>query len=413
MSDHFPLLFWNYTSIASFPDPVALVRQWQGAGMTFAMSPNIDGTPGQVAQARALLDAAEGAQMQVVVRDDRFDWRRLTDRGEENYRQQISAAAAQLGAHPAVFGFHVGDEPGAPEFADACAAMRMCREVLPHKTPFLNLLPWHQGGLERVGATDWPSYLDSFITTAKADLLCYDCYAQMNPGREGWDLYFENLRFYADAARRHGIPYWTTLLSMGHFRYRCPSEDDFRWQLSTAVAHGARGILYFHFYTGTNDNYRLGPIDEFGDPTPTYDSLRRVNRRFTGKADGLFLQLTLERVEHVGEAFGGFPLFTGEGRVIEASSRHGTPLIISEFRHDNGDLYVLVTNNSCEESTAAEFWVRGTHPSLENVQWNGAHVPAAGDGWTQERQADRAGAAPWLAPGQMELYRVVDETDGA
>ena len=52
-------------------------------------------------------------------------------------------------------------------------------------------------------------------------------------------MYFTNLREFEAASRRHGIPYWTTLLSVGHFRYRCPREDDMRWQVSTAAAHGA------------------------------------------------------------------------------------------------------------------------------------------------------------------------------
>jgi hypothetical protein len=409
----FPILFWNYSSIESFDDPEALVQEWRGAGMTWAMSPNVDGSAAQVRAAEALLDAAAAAGMRIVVRDRRAEWHVLTNEGETAYRQGLSAATRELGGHPALFGFHVGDEPDAAANADARRAMSIALELAPEKTPFLNLLPWYEGVLDRVGASSFEQYLDDYVREGRVKLLSYDCYAQMNPGHEGWPMYFENLRRYSEAARRNGIPYWTTLLSTGHFRYRPPSEDDLRWQLSTAVAHGAKGILYFHWNTGTNDNYRLGPVDEFGEHTPTYDSLKRVNRRFTHKVGSTIADLALRSAEHVGEAFGGFPLFTGEGRAVEAISHAGTPLIVSEFKHPSGADYIAVTNNSCWESTRAELWVRGKRPLLENVAWEGQHVPADGDGWTQEREEEKAGVAPWLAPGQMELYRVVDEVGAA
>jgi hypothetical protein len=86
----------------------------------------------------------------------------------------------------------------------------------------------------------------------------------------------------AEMAKRAGVPFWTTILSVGHYNYRCPSEDDIRWQFNSAIAYGAQGILYFFFYMrDPNDNYRLAPVDEFWDRTPLFDSLKRTNKGFT------------------------------------------------------------------------------------------------------------------------------------
>ena len=61
-------------------------------------------------------------------------------------------------------------------------------------------------------------------------MVCYHCYARMNPdaaseGFWGFEMYFATLRAFQRAARRHGLDYCTRLLSVGHFRYRCPKEN--------------------------------------------------------------------------------------------------------------------------------------------------------------------------------------------
>ena len=94
----------------------------------------------------------------------------------------------------------------------------------------------------------------------KFKMLCYDCYTQMNPEEEGTDRFFLNLKYYSDAAKAAKLPLWTTLLSVGHYRYREPNEDDLRWQLSAAAACGCKGILWFFIYMrAPMSNYRVSP----------------------------------------------------------------------------------------------------------------------------------------------------------
>jgi hypothetical protein len=280
--------------------------------------------------------------------------------------------------------------------------MRIQKELAPHLTPFCNLLPWHTGTEPRVGYESWATYLNDYVAKAQPDLLCYDCYSQMNPGTEGWDMYFRNLREYQEAAQRHNIPFWTTLLSVGHFRYRCPKEDDLRWQVNTAIAHGASGLLWFFFYMRKpHDNYRVAPIDEHWERTETFEWLSRVNRTFLKGPAGVLSQLTLQKVSHVGQSWGGVSSFDGSGLVSRTHSSTGTPLIISEFEHTNGDSYVMMVNNSQTDSTKAEMWVKGCRPKLHYVGWMGLESPASSCGGE-----DHTIAQHWLAPGQMELYRV-------
>ena len=407
----FPIGFWNYCP-AEMLDASA-VKDWAEAGMTLTMSPDFGSDPAHEERIKAILDAAQERGIRIILCHRQGYWPHLTTAGEVLYRKNFAAALKTYGTHPAVFGFHVGDEPGVKEFADACRAMRIQKEMAPNLTPFCNLLPWHQGCEARIGSESWSAYLDDYVREARPDFLCYDCYSQMNPNPEtegGFEMYFRNLREYEEAGRRHGIPFWTTLLSVGHFRYRCPLEDHLRWQLNTALAHGAQGILYFFFYMRQpSDNYRVAPIDEHGERTERYEWLSRVNRTFLRWTAPVVKELRLRTVRHSGQVWGGVNRFDGSGRVSRAHSHHGTPLIVSEFTRTGGGEYVMVVNNSQTDSTQAEIWVRGRQPALSRVGWEAREVPVTGgDGWQAASGTDFVVVRPWLAPGQMELYRIAD-----
>lgn len=402
----FPLGFWNYSDIEKMD--ASCVRDWADAGMTVAMSPNFDSSPESLRRIGGILDAAKEAGVKVILCHRQAYWPHLTKAGEEAYRRDFAAAVKSVGSHPAVFGFHVGDEPGTAEFDDACRAIRIQKELAPHLKPFCNLLPWHEGIQARIGYADFDAYLDAYVAAGKPDLLCYDCYSQMKAGTEGWDMYFRNLRHYQQAAERNSLPYWTTLLSVGHYLYRCPREDDIRWQVYTSLAHGAAGLLWFFFYQRQpHDNYRVAPIDEHGERTETYQWLSRINRSLL-KGPGPVLEgLRLKRVEHVGKAWGGWPAFDGHGRFISAKSRNKTDLILSEFADADGRCYLAVTNNSNSEPTQVELTIGGRQPKLFRPAWLGGETPVtAGDGWQTTQGRDHIAIRPWLSPGQMELYRL-------
>ena len=406
--DRFPIGFWNYVDLPGMDRSfdATCVKDWADAGMTLTMSPNFG--PEEVDRMRSILDAAHECRMRLILCHYHGYWPHLVREGEEAYRRDFAAAVKALGDHPAAFGFHVGDEPGTEDFEAACRAMRIQKEMAPHLTPFLNLLPWYKGVAQRVGFESWAQYLDAYVRAARPEFLCYDCYSQMNPGTEGWDMYFTNLREFSQASERNGTPFWTTLLSVGHFRYRCPKEDDLRWQLNTALAHGARGILWFFFYMRrTHDNYRVSPIDEHWERTETFAWLSRVNRTFLKTTAPVLKDLKLRRVSHTGAPWGGLPAFDGAGLVAHASASHGGQLIVSEFVRPDGAEYVMVVNNSQADSTCAQLRLAGPQRARK-VGWMAREEAAF-----QRAEGAETVVEHWLAPGQMELFRVEKQRGAA
>ena len=404
----YPIGFWNYTPLGQL-GPEA-VKDWADLGMTFALSPQF-GPDADPAVLLPILDACAEKDIGVILNDSRARWYGASD-DPKAYRERFRAAYEQFGKHPAVIGYHVGDEPMEDrQFADAAMAHRIQLEVAPELTPHLNFLPYWENQEETIlkapTFTDWAKRM-----AADADLkiLCYDCYVQMNPEEAGTHQYYTNLRKFSEGADAAGIMPWTTLLSVGHFRYRVPSEDDFRWQVNTAVASGMKGLLWFFIYAVMIANYRLSPIDEFGERTETFGRLSRVNRHFLRHYGDFFMNAEHRATYHAGKAYGGYPLFE-DGRtdplLLGLISPQNLPAVLGFFEKD-GQRHVAVVNNSVKESGQFILRVPKGTKIFERFNWDhtySALKTARHYACYQETETELKGG-DWLAPGQMMVYRI-------
>lgn len=404
----FPMGFWNYTRAGQLGKDA--VQDWIDLGMTFAMSPSFDPESDNKQHIIDLLDECQAKGMKMILCDKRSSWTGAST-NPAAYEAQFKAAFEDFGRHPATFGFHIGDEPiNETQFNDCVEAGRIQRKVAPNLTPFLNYLPYWKGIEEGILKTTDPfeTWLAKISRKGEQKLICYDHYAQMNPEEAGTEGYFTNLRKFMTGAKEAGLPLWTTLLSVGHFRYRCPKEDDFRWQLSTAVACGCKGILWFFIYMRQpTSNYRIAPIDEFWERTETFEWLSRVNRRFLRQFGDFFHNATHLDTHMIGKAYGGYPLLEGElSPLVKAvTCDHGLPGVVSRFRRD-GKEYVCLVNNSVKESGLFKCHLPKTVKVIERLDWGGPTDVKTHhwDGHYREGENEIT-CGDWLAPGEMKLYR--------
>ena len=398
----FPIGFWNYVPITL--QDASAVKDWADAGMTLTMGPDFG--QGDEAAMHRILAAAAAADIRVILCHADGTADALRAKGEDRYRAGLERAMAPFRGHPAVYGFFVGDEPGTAEFESFCLATRIQKELAPEWTPFGNLLPWYWGMEERVGFARWPDYLDAYVGESGSPLLSYDYYAHLRDDpagqKDGINGFFRNLREFGEAARRHGIPFWTTVLAQGDVDVRVPTEDDFRWQLNAAVAHGARGILYYFMYMRKPHRAcRVSPIDEHYERTETFERMSRVNRTFLKWQAPVVQELEFARASHFNAAYGGWPEFDGKGLAAEVTS--SVPLILSEFRHRDGRDFLMIVNAS--QTRAGHMKVRLAEglTRVVRIDWLSEEV----DLTEHLRQPAGAPAVQYdLAPGQMELYHV-------
>jgi hypothetical protein len=416
----YPISFWNYTNLkehGQYMDETE-VEEWADAGFTVPQSPNYDANnPRQKAHILRLLDWAHERGMKLILCDSRC-YARHSSGGQgglipPDYVDGMRAAAEDFGSHPATFGFHIGDEPGADMKDTFFACYRVQKDIAPHLHPFANLLPFFPGIEARAGTDTWANYLDEYAQKSNADLISYDCYAQMNPGQRGWHNYYENLRLYREASLRNGVPFWNTILSVGHFRYRCPNLDEIRWQFNTTIASGAHGLLWFFYYMRSpHDNYRLSPVDEHWDRTETYYNIRRVQRSFHRHYDDLFTRIVSTRVTFYPEAWGGGEIFIPNGiisRVLPDVENH--PILIGEFTDIEGCRYVMIVNNSMTENVNVGITFPGKDVRVFSWNWSGEEyegIAYCASG--QSRDENGLTIRHWLAPGQEAVYRVESES---
>jgi len=408
----YPISFWSYTNLTAHSQYMdeAEVAEWADAGFTVPQSPNYDSNNvRQKAQILNMLDWASKYGMKLILCDPRCYARKdFTE-----YTDGVRSAIADFGKHPALFGFHIGDEPDADMKDSFFECYRIQKEFAPDLHPFANLLPFFPGIEKRAGTDTWANYLDEYAKKSNADLLSYDCYVQMNPGDAGWNNYYENLRLYREASIRNGIPFWNTLLSVGHFRYRCPNYDEIRWQFNTTLACGANGILWFFYYMREpHDNYRLSPVDENWEKTQTYYDIRRVQKSFHKRYGDLFTRLVSTRVIFYPKAFGGGEIFSPNGivsRILPDAQNH--PILIGEFTDVEGERYVMIVNNSMTDSVNVGITFPGKDVKVFSWNWSGSEYEG-GAYCASEMTRDDNGLTVrhWLAPGQEAVYRVASES---
>ena len=361
MKKNFLVGFWNYVPAGKI-DAEESASDWADLGMGLAMSCECDGEKDR-AYILQNLDAAAKRGIKVIVCDSRTRWKNYVAKGAETFEKEVKTAAADYAAHPAFYAFHVGDEPGKEDWAHMLAAAKIVRR---HARPFVNFFPFFEEDfIERVGVTHggYEEKLSKAVQEIGLDMLCYDCYTQCyeHSREEGIDSYFYNLNRFYSAAKRGGADMWTTLLFVGHWSFRVPSEDDLRWQISTAAAHGAKGLLWFYVYGRLlESSYRQSPFDQYYQKTATFGALARQNKLFRDHFAEKLSNAELLDVWHVGKSYGGTPLYTpGCIEGLSFTRKYEGPMIVSRFQEEGGGTFLLFVNNSQNDIQRIEGYYGG------------------------------------------------------
>jgi hypothetical protein len=178
--------------------------------------------------------------------------------------------------------------------------------------------------------------------------------------------------------------------------------------------------LWFHFYTPRAEaNYRNGPINKFGERTQTFTNLSEAVREFHLVYGDYFTRLKLVKSYHIGETYGGFPLFKeGDSDVILKAEdvRNHNPLILSFFKDDEGNDYFAVVCNSRTDIARVNLTISSKAGKIVCLADNSVVTPTivtqalAAGGVTETANEDKIPDSyeygSWYAPGQLNLYKI-------
>ena len=259
--------------------------------------------------------------------------------------------------HPAVWGFAIGDEPGALSFPHYREAISIMQEENPHLLPFLNLLPnvapkdkpalpfakavenLHQKhpNLAKIGpdktkspdgyddmvehyqARDYDEYIRKYCEQIPLDYLSYDFYLYKGPERR-IAMSFENMKTVADACRRTGRDFWSVMQVNSSDKNKLISIDGLRYQAFQSMAYGATTLLWACYTYGW---WHHQVLDEKGEKTPQYEKLKTVNAEIRRFAD-VFMRYRNVNTHLVGDYDNPNVHFRAPQKILLPTEKTGT-----------------------------------------------------------------------------------------
>jgi hypothetical protein len=175
-----------------------------------------------------------------------------------------------------------------------------------------------------------------------------------------------------------------------------------RLQVWGSLVYGVSGIAYYKFYSGSLPilnapdlgNFRNGPLDPFGERTPTWHWLRNVNRQVHNLAPVL-TRLRSDDVYH----FGDVPRFNhgpGEQSLVKDAG-NGGQVVVGDFTLDadgGSARYVMLVTKSLSQSWCCNSTFTKPPRQVRYLS------PVMGE--------EKPYPAPyyWLAPGQGVLLKL-------
>jgi hypothetical protein len=241
---------------------------------------------------------------------------------------------------PAVWGYSVTDEPNARQFPALRDTVEALRRARPGKLAYINLFPDYATP-EQLGSSNYDAHISDFIRTVGPDVLSMDHYPQFRRDRDGRDAYCRNLEVLRRQSLAAGIPFWNFFNSMPYGPHTDPTEAQLRWQVFTSLAHGAKGVMYFCYWTPRGDEFPKGGaiLTADGRRTRHYEEAKRINAVLKHLGPTL-MQSTSVSVKRIKPgAAGGESL---QGSFVKSIS--DGDYLIGSFRLADGRRAVLVNN---------------------------------------------------------------------
>jgi hypothetical protein len=192
------------------------------------------------------------------------------------------------------------------------------------------------------------------------------------------------------------IPFWNFFNTMPFGKHSDPTESQLRWQVYTSLAYGAKGVLYFCYWTPKGKEFPKGGaiMTAEGRPTRHYQQAMRINAAIKNMGPVL-MKLTSTSVIRIA------PKDDPAARLKGSPIRSLTPgnYIVGVFEHADGRRAVML-NNYYHEFTAWPTVDFDADPAqvLEVERQNGRISPVVDD------SPDMPGLQVSLDSGEGRLF---------
>ncbi len=332
----FPIMTWFGLRAEHFD--LAHFQDMADAGFTVNFSHVFDYPTNKIA-----LDIAEKVGIKLLVGDRRIS---PDDSVDTEAMLRIDEMVADYKDHPALFGYHVRDEPSAAIYGNMAVIRNRILANDPNHLVYGNLYPIGVSP-SRLGTDDYDQHVEEFMNIFQPVILSYDHYPFGNRGFK--ERYYENMELIREKALKYNVPFWAfTMTCAIDPAYPEPKEPWIRLQVFTDLAYGAKGIQYFTYGLphSSREKFTIAIVDDDGNKTYIYDIAKRVNAEIHALAP------VLKNLESVA-VYHTAPLPRGT-RPMPADfcikSAEGCPAVLGYFRDAKGsDKYLMLTSRDFEK----------------------------------------------------------------
>ena len=321
-------------------------------------------------------------------------------------RDNMEDAVAKLKSHPALFMWHVKDEPKYKDFEWVAKTIRRIDAVDGRHVCYVNHIA---DASESMGVPDYAAYMERMLREFKPRLISADFYpcrladvTRAVPYRDiGNEVYvcptwYRQLEYLSGLARREHLPLALFACDVAHnvidYVYPVPTVATLRLQMYSNLAYGARMLQYFTYWNPSSKTplkFHESIIREDGTRSPVYDRVRQVNRELQARAP-VFMNSELVSVEHTGAEI---PIGTRRlAKLPPYVKSLATPdggAVVAQFSGSKFDALVVVNRNPVREMQLNI----ALDPSVVRILEDGTRALAAAYGGSYS-----------VSPGAAEIF---------
>ena len=333
-----------------------------------------------------VLNAAHERGMKVMVSDGDI-YRAIAN--SEQRREYLAGVVEKYGGHPALFGYHIVDEPNASAFDTLAEIREIFAELDPAHEAYINLFP-NYASPEQLGNPTYEDHLAEYTSKVKPSIISYDHYHFLKGAQKQKKIFtdareqqiydstfggaseyenvdragfFTNIEQIRNESLKSGIPFMVIILVVEHGPYRNLSDGELRWEVWQSLAYGSARLSYFTYWTPGAGNtegddfwhWQNGMISQTGETLPHYHMIAQINRELQAVGSILSEQQSLG-VYHLGEMPNERYITYANGAVGPIDKIEGDQLTLGVFT--NG--YVLIANRDYEHDNEFSFKAKDT-----------------------------------------------------
>ena len=241
---------------------------------------------------------------------------RLYAKAETATKEDVENAIANYKNYQSFAGLYLTDEPRSDSYPPnntgantisyfsslAKAAKQAGVWAYSNAKPYMN-----KEVKNKTASYQYKNYLTDYMNAFELDFLSSTYYPfytyEINKGGVGNGVedaaqYFENLALVSAVAKEKDVPFWRVIQSGDGFEQSVredgnPSKGEFKWNVNTSLAFGAKGITYFQLvqdktsYEVSGDATTSGLIGATGEKNEWYDYAKEANAQIRAIDDVL------------------------------------------------------------------------------------------------------------------------------